>query len=161
MIEYKVIRAPEDPGRSILGRSKSSYAEALGLVLNEQGIDDWEFVRSEPGPDRHPVLVFRRTVKKLEDDLPGITLLDHKPPKERAEVRPRRARELMDEDRETLDRLKAGRRRIVVEKPGETQETLVELSEQTAPKKKNNVADILEAKIAKAHAQSPQSPEQH
>jgi len=147
MFEYKVIRAPEEQGRSILGRAKSSYAEALEFALNEQGLEDWEFQRIEFGPDKQALLVFRRTVKKLEDDLPGSTLAQHRPP--RPEVQPRRARELLDEDRETLDRLKAGRRKILVEKPAEkAPPALVD-----APR--TNVADILAEKIARAKAAAP------
>jgi len=145
MYEYKVIRAPEDQGRSIMGRAKTSYAEALGYVLNEQGLDGWDFQRTEPGPDRHPLLIFRRGVKKLEDDLPEITLMHEPPRREKIEVQPRRARELLDEDRLAIDRLKNGRRRIVVDKAGKATAEV---------EQKANVADILSAQIARAKEQS-------
>lgn len=145
MYEYKVIRAPEDQGKSLMGRPKTSYAEALSLILNEQGLDHWEFQRTEPGPDRHPLLIFRRSVKRLEDDLPGITMLHEAPQRTKGDVHPRRARELLDNDREMLDRLKRGRRKIVVDKDGTA-------TAEIEPK--TNVSDILSAQIARAKDQS-------
>jgi len=146
MYEYKVVAGPQEPGKSFLGRAKSTYADALSVILNEQGLDDWEYQRSETGPDSQRLLIFRRQVRKLEEDLPGITM--HAPPEpERIDVRPRPARALLDEDRETIERVKAARRKIVVEKS--TEEAGADPEAQPA----NNVADLLAAKIAKAQGQ--------
>ena len=70
--EYKVVAAPERPGRGRRGRG-AGVAEALGAVIAEEAVAGWEYVSVEtlpvterrgwlspPVETEHAVVVFRR-----------------------------------------------------------------------------------------------------
>lgn len=141
MYEYTVVRGPERPRRPIFGRRNQTYAEVFAYMLNDFGLDGWEFQRCERGPDGHPLVIFRRPSEPTEAARPAPDM--HQPPRpERLDVQPRPARKMLDENREVLDRLRAGRRKVVTPTPDEPRE-------MDNPKA-SNVADILAEKIARA-----------
>ena len=111
MYEYRVIEAPVAARKGFF-KKPQPYAALLSDVINEMALDNWEYQRAEADLGAVPLLVFRKSIKKMEEEL-GATksfsdrLLeaenkgssDHERGKSYGgPVKPRRARVLLDDE---------------------------------------------------------------
>ncbi|MEO0991060.1 MAG: DUF4177 domain-containing protein [Pseudomonadota bacterium] len=80
MYEYKLVAVPKPARKGFFSAKAKSYV--MEAVMNDMAAEHWEFQRAEMMEETggffghrrilRQMLVFRRAVKKLEDDLPAL-----------------------------------------------------------------------------------------